>query len=188
MFQVVIFLREMLYYTPMEQILNIMLRCTVVYLLILIGLRLVGKRHVGQLSILDFVLILLVSNAVQNAMVGDNNTLWGGIIAAGTLLLLNYILSLIFYRWGLAERFFEGTPTLLVHNGVMIKPHLQIEKITEEELERAIREHGIDSILNVKSAIMEADGAISVVGKQNEERHIETFKQRRLKYHQRNLF
>jgi uncharacterized membrane protein YcaP (DUF421 family) len=172
----------------MEQILNIMLRCTVVYLLILIGLRIVGKRHVGQLSILDFVLILLVSNAVQNAMVGDNNTLWGGMIASGTLLLINYILSLIFYRWGIAERFFEGTPTLLVHNGVIIKPHLEIEKITEEELERAIREHGIDSVREVKSAIMEADGAISVVGRQNEEHHIETFKQRRMKYRQKKLF
>ncbi|MFI5250822.1 MAG: DUF421 domain-containing protein [Bacteroidota bacterium] len=172
----------------MEQIINIVLRCTVVYIVILVGLRIVGKRHVGQLSILDFVLILLVSNAVQNAMVGDNTTLWGGIIAAGTLLLINYLFSLVFYRWGIAERFFEGTPTLLVHNGDIIKPHLAQEKITEEELERAIREHGIDSAREVKTAIMEADGTISVIGKQNDEHHIETFKHRRMKYQQRKFF
>ena len=171
----------------MEQIVNIMLRCTVVYLAIVIGLRLIGKRHVGQLSILDFVLILLVSNAVQNAMVGDNNTLFGGLIAAGTLLILNYILSLVFYRWVSAERFFEGTPTLLVHNGTILKPHLAFEKITEDELERAIREHGIESSHEVRSAVMEADGSISVIGKKNDEHHIETFKHRRMKT-QRKLF
>ena len=172
----------------MEQALNIMLRCAVVYLAIVIGLRIIGKRHVGQLSILDFVLILLVSNAVQNAMVGENVTLLGGLIAAATLILLNYMLSLVFYRWGSAGRFFEGTPTLLVHNGAVIRPHLASEKITEEELERAIREHGIESIHGVKSAIMEADGSISVIGKHNEEHHIETFKHRKTKVQRSKVF
>ncbi len=162
-------------------LLDIVLRSGTIYVIVIIGLRLLGKKHVAQLSIVDLVLILLISNAVQNAMVGDDSSLIGGIIAAATLLIINYFLSITLYRSRVADLYFEGTPTLLVHNGAMIATHLAAEKITVEELERVIREHGIDGIREVKSAIMEVDGTISVVPKNGGDRIIENFKHRRPK-------
>jgi uncharacterized membrane protein YcaP (DUF421 family) len=171
----------------MESILNIILRSAVVFAVILVGLRLLGKRHVAQLSIVDLVLILLISNAVQNAMVGDDTTLLGGIVAAVTLLVLSYVFTLILYRSKGAEKLFEGTPTLLVHNGKIIHKHLEQEKITEDELLRVVREHGIEHLDEVKSAVMELDGTISVIPRSGEDKHIETFKHRRTKYQQRKI-
>lgn len=171
----------------MEGILNITFRSAVVYVVILVGLRLLGKRHVAQLSIIDLVLILLISNAVQNAMVGNDSSLIGGIIAAVTLFILNYILSLILYRSREAERVFAGTPTLLVHNGRAIPEHLAKEKISEDELLQVIREHGIGSVGEVKNAVMELDGTVSVVPRMGEEKYIATFRNRRTKYQQRKL-
>ncbi len=171
----------------LQTILDIVLRSTVVFIVVLFGLRLLGKRHVAQLSIVDLVLILLISNAVQNAMVGPDVSLLGGIVAAATLLVLSYAITIVLYRSRRVERFFEGTPTLLVHNGKIILRHLEQEKITEEELLRVIREHGIESIADVKTAIMEADGTVSVIPRLGNEMHIETFKHRRTKYQQRKV-
>ena len=165
-------------------ILEIIARSAVIYLFVLLGLRVLGKRHIAQLTILDFVLILLISNVVQNAMVGNDSSLAGGIVAAAALLALNYVLTFLLQRFGKVEKLFEGTPTLLVHNGRSIREHLAQEKITEEELERVIREHGIQSISEVKNVVMELDGTISVIGMDRTEKHIETFKHRRTKYQQ----
>ncbi len=165
--------------------LEIILRSAIVYVVVIVGLRLLGKKHVAQLSIIDLVLILLISNAVQNAMVGDDSSLLGGIVAAATLLVMNYILSSVLYRFRFADVLFEGTPTLLVHNGQAIFSHLAQEKITADELDRVIREHGVDGINEVKTAVMEVDGTISVIPRSGQERHIETFKHHRTKYQQK---
>ena len=165
--------------------LDIVLRSSVIYIVVLLGLRLLGKSHIGQLSILDFVLILLISNAVQNAMVGNDSSLLGGVIAAVTLLLMNYAFTLIRIRFRKAGRLFEGNPTLLIHNGKIIHGHLDKEQLTVDELERVIREHGLEGSSKVKVAVMEADGTVSVIPMSGEERHIETFKHRRMKFHQR---
>jgi uncharacterized membrane protein YcaP (DUF421 family) len=166
----------------MNSFLSITMRTGIIYLVVLLGLRLLGKRHVAQLSIIDFVLVLLISNAVQNAMVGDDNSLWGGVIAACTLLVINYIITMITMRFRKADIIFEGTPTLLVHNGAVLPDHLKREQLSAEELDRAIREHGFESIAQVKMAVMELDGTISVISRNTDERRIETFKHRRSKY------
>jgi uncharacterized membrane protein YcaP (DUF421 family) len=167
----------------MTTLLDIVLRSAVVYIVILLGLRLIGKKHVAQLSTIDLVLILLISNSVQNAMVGNDSSLLGGIVAAATLLVLNIILTKVFFRYRGAETLLEGVPTLLIHAGAVIPAHLQSENITEEELERAIREHGIEKVSEVKTAIMESDGTISIIAKSGgAERRIESFKHRRMKY------
>ena len=171
----------------LSTILDIVLRSAVIFVVVLAGLRILGKRHVAQLSIVDLVLILLISNAVQNAMVGPDVSLVGGIAAAVTLLVMSYLFTLLLYRSKRAERFFEGTPTLLIHNGKIIPRHLAQEKITEEELERVIREHGIENISDVKNAVMEADGTVSVIQKSGGEKSIETFKRRKTKYQQRKI-
>jgi uncharacterized membrane protein YcaP (DUF421 family) len=171
----------------LSTIFDIILRSAVIFVVVLVGLRILGKRHVAQLSIVDLVLILLISNAVQNSMVGPDVSLVGGIAAAVTLLVMSYVFTLLLYRSKRAERFFEGTPTLLVHNGKAVLRHLELEKITEEELERVIREHGIESLSDVKSAIMEADGTVSVIQRSGGEKRIETFKHRKTKYQQRKI-
>jgi len=166
----------------MQPIMEIIFRSAIIYVVIIIGIRLLGKRHVAQLSIIDLVLILLISNAVQNAMVGEDTSLLGGIIAALTLIILNYIFSYLIQKSKKIDIILEGTPTLLIHNGCVIKENLMKEKISEEELERVIREHGIGDPSEVKTAIMELDGTISVISKVSDEKKIETFKHRRTKY------
>ncbi len=141
----------------------IVVRCTVVYLVILAGFRLAGKRHISQLSLVDFALILLVSNAVQNAMVGDDNSLMGGIIAALTLILINVILTKFLYRETKLGHFITGEPRLLIRNGQFVMSNLLKESIREEELEEQIREHGFAGISEVQSAILEIDGSISIL-------------------------
>src|SRR4051812_36229962 len=108
---------------------EIMLRCGVVYLAILAALRAVGKRHVAQLSIVDFVLVLLVSNAVQNAMVGSDSTVIGGLVAAATLIGINVALTYLVVRSERLGTFLEGDPTLLIRNGEILDSHLVREGI-----------------------------------------------------------
>jgi uncharacterized membrane protein YcaP (DUF421 family) len=169
----------------MPQVVDIAVRSAVVYLAIIVGLRLLGKKHMAQLSIPDFVLVLLISNAVQNAMVGNDVTLTGGLIAAATLIIVNYLLSWVLYRFRKTDTVLEGTPTLLIHHGRMIREHLEREKITVAELEGIIREHGLEDSSKVKSAVMEVDGTISVVPRDAREHRIETFKDRKLNSHQK---
>src|ERR1017187_9321566 len=102
---------------------NTLLRSVVVYLAVVAALRLAGKRHVGQLSIVDFVLILLVSNAVQNAMVGPDTSVAGGLVAALTLIGLNLLVTRLVLRSPRLGAAIEGEPTLLVRNGLILDAH-----------------------------------------------------------------
>ena len=149
---------------PLAEWLDVSLRSAAVYLALLAGLRLAGKRHAGQLSPHDFVLILLVSNAVQNAMVGENMTLHGGLVAAGTLIVLNTLISRFVLHNRRLEHLVAGQPTLLVHNGVVVWEHLEREGIRPDELDAQLRAHGFDRPDEVKSAVQECDGTISVIG------------------------
>jgi uncharacterized membrane protein YcaP (DUF421 family) len=142
---------------------NTLLRSVAVYLAVVVALRLAGKRHVGQLSIVDFVLILLVSNAVQNAMVGPDTSLAGGLVAALTLIALNWVLTRAALGSPRLASAIEGEPTLLVRNGQVLDQHLQREGIRAAELEAAIREHGFEDVRQCRSVIEEIDGSISVV-------------------------
>lgn len=143
---------------------EVTLRSTVVYLVLLGLLRLAGKRHAGQLSPHDLVLILLVSNAVQNAMVGTNVSLAGGLIASATLIALNFLISRFVLRHRRLGRLLAGEPTLLIHNGEVLTAALEREGILPEELEAQIRGHGFEGVSEVKTAVQECDGSISVIG------------------------
>lgn len=142
---------------------NTLLRSVAVYLAVVIGLRLAGKRHVGQLSIVDFVLVLLVSNSVQNAMVGSDTSLAGGLVAAVTLIGVNWLLTRVALKSVRLGSAIEGEPTLLVRNGQVLDQHLVREGIRPQELEAAIREHGFEDVRKCRSVIEEIDGSISVV-------------------------
>lgn len=138
-------------------------RTAVVYLALLLGLRLAGKREIGQMTPFDLVVILLVANAVQNAMVGPDTSLTGGLIAAAILILANYGLAAVREHVPWFQRAVEGVPTLLIHDGEFIADHLRQEHVDEQEVMMALREHGIDDPHEVRVAVLETDGSISVV-------------------------
>ncbi len=142
---------------------EIVIRTTVVYLFIFAGLRVMGKREMGQITILDLVAILLIANAVQNAMVGPDVSLAGGLLAAGVLLAMNRALEVVRLRSSFWGRLLEGTPTVLVEDGEFLAPHLRKEGLERSELEMAMREHGVESVGEVKLAVLETDGSISIV-------------------------
>ena len=142
---------------------NIALRTAAVYLVILIGLRLAGKREIGQMTVFDLVVLLLIANAVQNAMVGPDTSLAGGVLAALVLLALNAVVARLRLRWPRLRRMIEGSPTLLVLHGEVIPDHLRREGLDQETLETAFREHGVADVTGVEMAVLEIDGSISVV-------------------------
>lgn len=137
-----------------------------VYLFIVIAIRLFGKKELAQLSVVDLVFILLISNAVQNAMVGPDSTLMGGLAAASTLFLINYLFKYLQYRFPQVGKLIQGDATMLIYKGEILKSHMKMVKITEDELMEAVREHGVASITDVDLAIMEVDGSISVLSDQ----------------------
>src|SRR5271157_4593950 len=142
-------------------LLEIALRTGVIYLLVLIGIRLSGKREVGQMTPFDLTLLLLLSNSVQNAMTGPDTSLAGGAVAASTLLILNYVIAGLSGRNRHLRRLIQGEPTLLVHDGEIIQSHLARERVSMDELRRAMREHGINSCDQVALSVLEVDGSIS---------------------------
>jgi uncharacterized membrane protein YcaP (DUF421 family) len=142
-------------------LLQIVLRTGVIYLLVLIGVRLSGKREVGQMTPFDLTLLLLLSNSVQNAMTGPDTSLLGGGVAACTLLLLNYTVADISGANRRFRRWIQGQPSLLVHDGKPIESHMSREHVSMDELHRALREHGINCLDQVALAVLEVDGSIS---------------------------
>jgi uncharacterized membrane protein YcaP (DUF421 family) len=153
-----------------------LVRTAFVYVFLLAGLRLAGKRELGQLNPFDFVVLLLLSNTVQNAIIGEDNSLLGGIIGATTLLVLNWFVVRYLYSHPAVARILEGDPELLIQNG-KIRPHtLKREMITPEELAAAARKQGIDGLHKVDSCRLELGGALTFVAKdptEEEKRHTE---------------
>ncbi len=148
-------------YPGSSVLVQIVLRTLVIYLVVLLGVRLSGKREVGQMTPFDLTLLLLISNAVQNAMTGPDNSLLGGVVAAATLLIVNYLVAEASGMNRHFRRMIEGSPTLLVHNGQVLQAHMAREHISHDELTRALREHGIGEIRDVALAVLEVDGSIS---------------------------
>ncbi len=161
----------------MDSLSFIILSSIIVYLFIITAIRIFGKREISQLSVVDLVFILLISNAVQNAMVGgDINFLIGGLVAAATLFITNHFLGELFFRSKRLSKLFQGEPLMLIYGGKAIPEHLKKAKISDDELEAAIREHGVEHISNVNLAVLERDGNISVLS--NNFRHKTTRKRK----------
>lgn len=141
-------------------------KTAIVYFFLVAGLRLLGKRELGQMNLYDLVLIIVLANAVQNAMVGSDSSLLGGIIAALTLLLLNRLFSAAMARSGRLERAMVGNPLLIVNDGHLIEQRMRREGITREQVMTALREHGIERLDQARMCVLEVDGSISVVPRQ----------------------
>lgn len=130
---------------------------------LVLGLRLLGKRELGQMNVYDLVLIVVIGNAVQNAMMNNDNSLGGGIVAVVVLLLMNRGLNELIVRNKKVEEVMVGEPVLLVSHGKIIKKSVEREGITHEQLEAACREHGIEKVSDCQMMVLEVDGSISVV-------------------------
>lgn len=142
---------------------EVAVRTAIVYLFLVIALRVAGRREVGQLSILDLVVILIIANGVQNAMVGQNTTLIGGLVSAGTLIVLDRVLDAALNRNRKLARVLEGEPVLLVRGGRVLERALSRASVNRAELDAAVRAHGVASVRDVSLAVLETDGSISVI-------------------------
>jgi len=142
---------------------QIVVRTVAIYLALLVGLRLAGKREIGQMTVFDLVVLLLLANAVQNAMVGPDTSLTGGVLAAAVLLALNALVAQLRLRSPKLRHVVEGSPTVLVLHGEVIPAHLHREGIDPETLDAALREHGVTDLSQVEMAVLETDGSISIV-------------------------
>jgi len=142
---------------------RIIISSVAVYFFIILAIRLFGKKELAQLSVYDLVFILLISNAVQNAMVGPDSTLSGGLVAAGSLFVVNYLLKQLQFRFPGFGKAIQGEAVMLVFEGKILSSNLNKTEITEDELMEVVREHGVVSISDVDLAVLEVDGNISVI-------------------------
>jgi uncharacterized membrane protein YcaP (DUF421 family) len=150
--------------TPGIPIAEKLLRTIAVYGFLLIGLRLAGKRELSQLNPFDLVVLLLLSNTVQNAIIGNDNSLIGGVIGAAFLLVINGIVVRTLYHYGKLDTI-EGRPDTLMRNGRLMRHHLERELITVAELESAARRQGISSLAHVRECRLETGGALTFIAK-----------------------
>lgn len=142
---------------------DVALRTAIVYIFLIVGIRISGKREVGQMSVLDLVVILIISDAVQNSMVGENVSIWGGLVAATVLLTLDFVLRSLSLRRPRVRKAIQGEPRLLVRDGRLLQAALREEGISQDDVEAAVRAHGIERVDQVALAVLETDGSISVI-------------------------
>jgi uncharacterized membrane protein YcaP (DUF421 family) len=143
-----------------------LIRPLIVYVALLFLLKMFGKRELAQLNPFDLVVLLILSNTVQNAIIGNDTSLAGGLVGAFVLLLVNWVVVRYLYRHPKWEEFFEGEPTVLVQDGHLVAAACDQQEITEPELLAALRRQGYSELSQVKQAILETSGAISVIPKE----------------------
>ncbi len=146
-------------------VLEKIIRPILVYVFLIIGLRLAGKRELAQLNPFDLIVLLTLANTVQNAIIGEDNTVTGGVIGAATLLAINYLVVRFLYSHQRWERVIEGGSDVLIEDGKVLHRHLEKELLTLAELETAAHRQGFRSLDDVERAVLENGGAISFFAK-----------------------
>ena len=149
-------------WAPAVPVGSIVLRGAVVYACVLGLLRAGGKREIGQMGPGEFVALLLISNAVQNAMNGGDNSLSGGLLLAAVLIFVSWLISVLTFHSRRFSAIFEGTPTLLIHRGHLITKHLSRERMCVSELRTILRKQGVHNFEEVENAVLEADGTVTI--------------------------
>ncbi len=144
---------------------HLAIRSLIVYVFVLLLLRVGGKRQVGQLNVAQFVALLLISNAVQNSMNGGDNSVTGGLISAVVLIILSFFCAFLTYHSKDWENFIQGSPTLLIHHGRLLHNNLRAELLSVRELKVLLRKQGVHDISDIEEAVLESDGFISVIRK-----------------------
>lgn len=145
---------------------HFVLRGSVIYGLVMLLMRLSGKRAVGQFTPFDLILLILIGNAVQNGINGGDNSLTGAAIMACTLVALNYAVAFVTSRSRAAEKLVEGVPVVLARNGTLFPAMLKRELVSTSDFDEALRMNGIDDVRDVQLALLETNGSISVVPKE----------------------
>ncbi|MEO7530361.1 MAG: YetF domain-containing protein [Sediminibacterium sp.] len=152
--------------------LEIIFRAVAVYFFMIVAIRIFGKKELAQLSVIDLVFILLISNAVQNAMVGPDTSLQGGLVAAAALFAANFTLKKVLYRNKKLSSIVQGNAILLIYKGVVNEENCHKAEITLDELSAAVREHGAENCSDVDLAMLEVDGNISVISNEFKKRSL----------------
>ena len=155
-------------FQPGAPVLEKIIRPAVVYLFLIVGLRLAGKRELAQLNPFDLVVLLTISNTVQNAIIGNDNSVAGGLIGAATLLVVNYFVVRFVYSHPALDRAIEGDALVVIENGRLLRDNLRKELITVPELEEAAHKQGFESLDVIQRAVLEPGGSISFFKKQPE--------------------
>jgi uncharacterized membrane protein YcaP (DUF421 family) len=146
-------------------VLEKILRAAIVYVFLIVGLRLAGKRELAQLNPFDLVVLLTLSNTVQNAIIGDDNSVTGGIIGAAALLLINYLVIRFLFKHERIDRVVEGEADVLIEHGQIQEDHLEKELLTKHELEIAAHRQGFGDLQDVERAEIEPGGGLFFKGK-----------------------
>ena len=149
---------------PEIPILEKIIRPIIVYAFLLIAFRLAGKRELGQMTPFDLIILLTISNVLQNAMIGSDNSLGGGLIGGLTLFVVNGVLSRLVYRFPRLAEWLSGGPTVLIENGRIVEPNMRREVMTLEELQRSLRHHnlGWEDVTQIRRALLELDGTVTI--------------------------
>ena len=149
-------------FTPTVAVSELMLRAVLIYAFVFVLLRLLGKKHVGEMGPFDLVILLILSESVQNSLVADDKSVTGGLIVATTLFGISQLVGFLSWKSKKAERFIEGTPRILVRNGHVYAEALAREQLSHSELLEALRREGCTSVSKVRYAMLENDGAITI--------------------------
>jgi uncharacterized membrane protein YcaP (DUF421 family) len=139
------------------------LRSVAVYGFLLVAFRIAGKRQLGQMTAFDLIVLLIISNVLQNAAIGNDNSLGGGLLGATVIIVLNYLIAWLTYRHRGLERIVENSPTILVKHGHVLRSNLDRERMSLPELRAALRKEGIATFAEVRYAILEEDGHVTVI-------------------------
>lgn len=150
---------------------EIAVRIVVIYLFILAGLRVLGKREFGQLSPIELVALLLISEIVSPALTADEPSLTAGLFGGATLLVLVFLISLLSHRFKTVERITGSDPTVLAHNGKLLRDRMDRERVSAEELYGELRKAGLERIDQVRWAVLESDGSIAIIPLEQQEVH-----------------
>jgi uncharacterized membrane protein YcaP (DUF421 family) len=142
---------------------ELLIRGTSIYFFMFIILRIWGKKHLGEMTAFDFILLLFMSEAVQNSLIDDDKSIWGGMIVIATFIFWNVIINKLGYRSRKLEKILDGVPKVLIKDGKLFKETMEKEQITFQELYGALREEGVLDIKDVKQATIETNGHISIV-------------------------
>ncbi len=143
------------------------LRSLIVYFFLLFMLRLLGKREVAQMTVFDLVVLLMLSNVLQNAMIGPDNSVTGGLIGATAILVANWLMGRLVFKSKRIGRAVEGVPVLLIHHGQFIEPNLRRESISKEDVLSTLRTQGFFHLHEVRAAVLEPSGKLSVMKEEN---------------------
>jgi uncharacterized membrane protein YcaP (DUF421 family) len=158
---------------PDVSLLEKIIRPILVYLFLIVSLRLAGKRELAQLNPFDLVVLMTLSNTVQNAIIGNDNSLLGGLVGAATLLGINYVVVRFLYTHETIDRLVEGSPDILIENGELRTEKLKKELITIHELEEAAHKQGFSSLDEIERGILESGGTLTFIGKKPDKAELE---------------